>query len=432
MTKIRTRKVGLRKKFVYFIVILAIITYSTSAVFINWVQPTFFPNVQPFVFQLITYAMGIMWSGILAALFSVILTKPLQRLETAAMKVADGKIGSDIKLSNSSDEIHSVAKAFQQVVLNLRSIIEQIESNFQTTVQSVDALTKETSVASGQSDAIARTIGEISNGAETTASAIQETVNAIEDVRQLAMEVNSRAGQSSEYSKAMLQELHTTTEVFQSVLAGIHQMTKQSEHSLETIQVLDENAHKIGEIVELVGNIAGQTNLLALNASIEAARAGEHGKGFAVVAEEVRNLADESANAVQMISTLVQSIQADVKKVVSEMKQQVDTASTEAERATKTNENVESMTATIHTMAASVVEISDIVGRQMQKIELTAKQSMEVASIAEATSAGAEEVRAATEEQVASIEQTDAKALELKAQSEELYKVIRKFDRSVD
>src|SRR5699024_61810 len=160
------KKVGLRAKLVLFIVILAVITYTTSAVFINWVQPTFFPNVQPFIFQLLTYAMGVMWSGILAAMFSVILTKPLQRLETAAMKVADGKIGTDIQLPNSSDEIHSVSKAFQQVVVNLRNIIEQIESNFQATAQSVDELTKETSAASGQSDAIARTIGEISNGAE--------------------------------------------------------------------------------------------------------------------------------------------------------------------------------------------------------------------------------------------------------------------------
>lgn len=424
------KKVGLRAKLVLFIVILAVITYTTSAVFINWVQPTFFPNVRPFVFQLLTYAMGIMWSGILAAMFSTILTKPLQRLETAAMKVADGKIGTDIQLPNSSDEIHSVSKAFQQVVVNLRNIIEQIESNFQATAQSVDELTKETSAASGQSDAIARTIGEISDGAENTSESIRETVHAIEDIRQLAVEVNNRAGQSSEQSKVMLKELHATTEIFQSVLAGIHQMSNQSEHSLETIQVLDENAHKIGEIVELVGNIAGQTNLLALNASIEAARAGEHGKGFAVVAEEVRNLADESAKAVQMISGLVQTIQSDVKQVVAEMKQQVETASTEAKRATKTNGNVETMTATIQTMALYVEEIGQIVGNQMQTIEHTAKQSMEVATIAEHTSAGAEEVRAATEEQVASIDQTKNKALELKEQSEELYKVIRKFDRT--
>ncbi|MDV6379168.1 methyl-accepting chemotaxis protein [Sporosarcina sp. GW1-11] len=431
MTEVK-RKVGLRKKLVFFVVILAVITYTTSAVFINWVQPTFFPNVQPFVFELLTYAMGVMWSGILAALFSVILTKPLQRLETAAMKVADGKIGSDIQLPNSSDEIHSVSLAFQQVVRNLRSIIEQIESNFQTTVKCVDSLTKETAVASGQSDAIARTIGEISSGAEATSNAISETVQAIEDVRQLATEVNSRAGQSSEQSKAMLRELHKTTEVFQTVLTGIHQMTAQSEQALETIHELDDNAQKIGEIVELVGSIAGQTNLLALNASIEAARAGEHGKGFAVVAGEVRNLADESAKAVQMISTLVISIQENVEKVVSEMKNQVNTASIEAKRATETNANVESMTVTIHAVVESVEEISHIVSRQLETIEHTAAQSMEVASIAEETSAGAEEVRAATEEQVASIEQTNEKALELQTQSEQLYKVIRKFDRSVD
>ena len=93
---------------------------------------------------------------------------------------------------------------------------------------------------------------------------------------------------------------------------GIRNMSSQSELSLGTIRQLDHNAQKIGEIVQLVGNIAAQTNLLALNASIEAARAGEHGKGFAVVAEEVRLLADESAKAVQGISSLVATIQTDV------------------------------------------------------------------------------------------------------------------------
>lgn len=423
-------KIGLRKKLVVFVAALAVITYSTSAVFINWVQPVFFPNVQPFLFEIITYALGILWSGILAALFSIVLTKPLHRLEEAAMKVADGKIGSDIELSNSSDEIHSVSEAFRQVVINLRTIVEQIEANFQATVRSVDALTAETNTAAEQSDAIARTIMEISNGAETTAAAIQDTVESIENVKQLAMEVDSRAGESAQYSKAMIEQLHTAMNIFEAVLTGIHRMSAQSEQTLGTIQMLDQNAQEIGEIVELVSSIAGQTNLLALNASIEAARAGEHGKGFAVVAEEVRNLADESAGAAKMISALVQRVQEDVKKVVAEMQLQVENAEKEAARATETNENISTMTAAVHTVAGSVEEITQIVSRQLQMIERTAAQSLEVASIAVQTSAGAEEVRAATEEQVASIEQTDAAALKLKAQSEELYKVIRKFDRT--
>src|SRR6185312_6510399 len=121
--------------------------------------------------------------------------------------------------------------------------------------------------------------------------------------------------------------------------------------SLGTIRQLDENAQKIGEIVQLVGNIAAQTNLLALNASIEAARAGEHGAGFAVVAEEVRVLADESARAVQGISGLVATIQTDVTKVVQEIEEQVHTAALEADRANETSGNIESMVDKINGMA---------------------------------------------------------------------------------
>ncbi|MCG7343903.1 methyl-accepting chemotaxis protein [Sporosarcina sp. ACRSL] len=424
------RKFGLRKKMVLFVTVLAIITYSTSAVFINYIGPEFFPNIEPFVFEISTYALGIIWSGILAALFSTILTKPLQNLEKAAIEVADGKIGKDIVLPKSSDEIRSVAEAFQQLVVNLRTIVSEIETNFEKTAKMVDKLSGETSIAASQADAVATTIMEISSGAEASAVAIQETAEAIEDVRTLAAEVSRRAEDSSDQSKEMLAELERTTEVFRTLVKGIRDMSNQSEQSLGTIRELDQNAQKIGEIVQLVGSIAGQTNLLALNASIEAARAGEHGKGFAVVAEEVRVLADESAKAVHSIDELVKMIQSDVSKVVKEMEKQVKTAANEADRADATSGNVEAMAEKVNGMADSVVKISELVEHQLSNIETTALQSQEVAAIAEQTSAGAQEVRAATDEQVKSIEQTDIMANQLKKQSEDLYQVIKQFDRT--
>ena len=428
--RISKKKHGLRKKLIIFVTILALATYTTSALFINVIQPQFFPNMEPFWFSVMTFGMGIFWSAVLAGLFGTILTKPLQQLEEAAIEVAEGKIGNDIVLPRSSDEIRSVAEAFQQMLLNLRTIVEQIETNFEKTASTVEALSGETDIAAQQADAIASTISEISSGAEASAVAIVETAEAIEDVRLLAVEVNDRAMQSSDRSKEMIEELITMTEVFGSLVNGIRSMSTKSEESLATIRQLDHNANEIGEIVKLVGDIAKQTNLLALNASIEAARAGEHGAGFAVVAEEVRVLADESAQAVHGISALVSTIQEDVTKVVVEIEDQVGTAAVEADRAVATSVTMEAMTDKVNGMAASVVEITKFVEHQLKNIETTAHQSQEVAAIAEQTSAGAIEVGAATEEQVKSIEQANEMAGQLKRQSEELYEVINQFDRS--
>ena len=88
-------------------------------------------------------------------------------------------------------------------------------------------------------------------------------------------------------------------EILSSLIKGIENVAKSNSYSLEAVNRLQDNANEIEQIIQMVGDIATQTNLLALNASIEAARAGEHGQGFAVVAEEIRKLADQSAQAVK-------------------------------------------------------------------------------------------------------------------------------------
>ncbi|UTW69580.1 hypothetical protein KHA80_23095 [Anaerobacillus sp. HL2] len=86
------------------------------------------------------------------------------------------------------------------------------------------------------------------------------------------------------------------------------------------ITELSSKSVQIGEIIEVIDDIAEQTNLLALNAAIEAARAGEAGKGFAVVADEVRKLAERSGKATKEISELINSIQENTKDSVKQLK----------------------------------------------------------------------------------------------------------------
>ena len=421
---------GIQKKIVLFVSILAVITYSTSAFFINYVQPYFLDSKGSVPFEILTYSAGVIWSGILAYFFSGIIIKPLFNLEKVATLASEGKIGVDVEIPKSNDEIQSVAIAFQSMLVNLREMVQSIEENFEKTNNTVQQLSKESSVSSEQAEAIAHTIAQISEGAEHSAVAVQETAESVEDVRVLASEVNKRAEKSSDQSKEMITGLAQTREVIHSLVNGIQKIASGSESALENVQQLEENAGKVESIIQLVGDIAAQTNLLALNASIEAARAGEHGKGFAVVAEEVRKLADESAKAVQGISELILAIQTDVQTVVHQMTNQVSFAVGEAKRVSETNAAVEGMSNKIHEMAESVVEISTLVEKQLINIENTARQSQDVAAIAEETSAGAEEVRSATDEQARSIEQIERLSFGLKKESEELFNVISRFDRN--
>lgn len=425
---------GLRRKLVLFVGILAIITYSTSFVFIHFLHPMLFSKVSilenEIVFEMITYLLGITWSCILAAIFSIVIVRPLQRLEQTATRVAEGKIGQDVEMPNTNDEIRSVAEAFQLMLINIREMVDSIDRNFQKTNDTIIDLTDQTCSASKKAENIAQTVGQISAGAVSSASAVQDTVEAIEDVRQLASEVNNRAMQSAKQSREVIDNMQLTMDSIGGLVTSIQQIAKGNESALTNIQQLEKNAEQIERIVELVGDIAAQTNLLALNASIEAARAGEHGKGFAVVAEEVRSLADESATAVQGISTLIRTMQENVHVVVKQMNEQVTFAVNESSKVSETTSTVEEMANKVHSMADAVVDISSLIEKQMQNIETTARQSQEVAAIAEQTSAGSEEVRGSTEEQAFAIEQVENLSRELKQQSEQLHKVIQQFDRT--
>lgn len=423
-------KFNLRLKLVLFVGILAAVTYSTSFFFIEFLQPTFFPQIDRKLFEVVTYLLGITWSCILAGIFSVVIVRPLQQLEQTAIRVAQGKIGQDVEMPRTHDEIRNVAEAFQTMLVNLRSMVDGIEKNFHLTNESIEELTRQTAAANQQADNIAMNVAQISDGADSSAYAVQEAVEAIEDIRQLATEVNTLALTSADNSKVIISNLETSTRSIESLVDGIQNIAHGNERALESIHELEKNAEQIERIIGLVGDIAAQTNLLALNASIEAARAGEHGKGFAVVAEEVRNLADESANAVKGITDLIQTMQSNVHVVVVQMNEQVRYAVSESNRVSETTEAVQGLSTSVHGMTDAVINISQLVDRQMKNIETTAQQSHDMAAIAEETSASTQEMRGTTEEQARSIDQIEKLTGQLQQQSESLHKVIQQFDRT--
>lgn len=427
MAKSNHFKFGLQKQLVLFITVVALITYSTSGVFIFVLYPMFFSEWNQVVFIISTLFGGIFWSGVLAYFVAIIFIKPLRRLEKVALAAADGNISEDVEMPKIDDEIRSLGIAFNHMLFNLREMVQSIDTNFKETNEKVIHISGETTKAWNHAELIVATIDDISKGADNSAVSIMNTAQSMEDVTMIAQQVQSKAKASVASSSEMVQELVKSKEVIHSLVTGIESLAKENRESLKSVQRLEENAKKVGQIVQLVGDIAGQTNLLALNASIEAARAGEHGKGFAVVAEEVRKLADESAKAAKGISDLIQNIQQEVQTVVQQISEQVTVANNEAQKGTETNIAIEGMTKTVNHVAAAVKDITELVDRQMESIEDTSHQSQEVAAIAEETSAGAVEVTATTRDQALIIENIDKSAADLKEQAEKLKQTITRF-----
>lgn len=429
MKEKKQHRFGLRKQLVLFITVLALITYSTSVGFIYVLYPLI-KDLVPFseiYFTIGTLLLGIIWSGILAYFAAGWIIKPLQKLESAALKAAEGDISEDIRLPKSDNEIRSLGMAFNQMLVNLRKMVCVVDDNVNQTNQIILSIANQSVEASNQANVIARTTMEIASGAENSASAAQKTAEVVEGVVKLATEVEQKAKTSEALSIELVHGLTSSNEVIHSLITGIESLAGEHHDSLQTVKKLEEDAGKIEEVIRLVGDIAGQTNLLALNASIEAARAGEYGRGFSVVAEEVRLLADQSAGAVQRISGLIETIQHEVRHVVAQITGQVETVNKEVTKGTETNEALVQMTKGVHEMAASTSEISCLVKEQLEEIKAFSYQLGEVSAIAEETSAGTEEVTAATQEQTAVITEVKDLTIKLEEQAKKLKESITKF-----
>lgn len=426
------KRFGLRLKLVIFTTVLAIITYTFSGLFI-YVVYDFIKDYWPLSMQSYVIAvliLGVIWSGLLAFFASGLITKPLERLEKIAAEAADGNLNQRVDIPKSDDEIHSLSVALDKMLKNLSGMVNNIESHFDSTNETVHLMKKAAHTASHHTNLIGSSIGEISRGAENSAEAIQNTAESVETATGLAREVQAKAEQSRQKSTEMLETLKESELVVSQLVRGIQKLADDQEISLKDVNHLKENAQEVETIISLVGDIAEQTNLLALNASIEAARAGEQGKGFAVVAEEIRKLADQSAQAVQQISGLIGAIQEDVNLVVGKINENVVYAKKEATNGKDTSRTFKEMSESVTTVATEIDMISTLVNQQLDSIQDTVRQSQEVAAIAEETSAGTEEVNAAVQEQVSTMEQVDQLAAKIEEQAQSLNMQINRFKLS--
>ncbi len=228
----------------------------------------------------------------------------INRLLDAFNRQAEGDLTQEV-IIKSDDEISELTRAFNQTNKKLSRMMHNITSHSDTISVSATQLS-----------------GVSQNIASDAEEQYEKTVYAANSMQELGIsfiDVAKHTGSASDSAREANDIATKGGDVVEETIAGMDRISKSVNESSTTIEALGKRSQEIGEIVEVINDIAGQTNLLALNAAIEAARAGEQGRGFAVVADEVRKLAERTTSATSEIGDMIKGIQDDTGKAVESM-----------------------------------------------------------------------------------------------------------------
>ncbi len=299
------------------------------------------------------------------------------RLLDELSSLADGDL--TVQATVTEDITGAIADSINYAVDALRGLVTTINSS----AISLDG-------AARQTQALAQHLAKASGAQSKQIAAATETAGHVASATE---EVSGNAERAADVARHSVDVAHKGGEAVRRTIDGMNAIRETIQDTSKRIKRLGESSQEIGNIVELINDIAEQTNILALNASIQASMAGEAGRGFAVVADEVQRLAERAAAATKQIEVLVRTIQTDTNEAVVSMERSttdVVGGALLAENAGAALEEIEQVShqiaSLVHNISASSRQQSGAVQNIARNMQVLKEISAQTADSTSATS----------------------------------------------
>ncbi|NHC11872.1 methyl-accepting chemotaxis protein [Stutzerimonas degradans] len=308
--------------------------------------------------------------------------EPTRSLIEHIARLSQGQFANRVDASR-ADELGRLAVAAN----TLRDFLADTFNNLQQSAANLDS-------ASGELNTISTLMAQ---GASEQFSRTDQVATAMHEMSATSQEVARHAGDAAHAADAADHAAQQGEAVMQSTIHSITAIRSEITSTAEVVRRLEGDSERIGKVLEVIRGIADQTNLLALNAAIEAARAGEAGRGFAVVADEVRTLAQRTAESTAEIHQIIDSVQTGAVNAVRAIESGQQRSEQGVEQVTEAGRMLQNITEAVEAIRDMNRQIATAAEEQTAVAEDISRNLTEITSIATTNQQHVERTQAASQ-----------------------------------